>query len=304
MSTTGTVEFKFKGKVYQTWYKVFGDLKGSGKTPLIALHGGPGMTHHYMLPHAILNEKAGIPVVVYDEIGNGQSSHASEEPKEFWNPEVFMDELHNLVNELGISSDFGLLGHSWGGMLAANYACERAPAGLKRIIVVNSPADMVSFEKGTNELLQKFPPEFVKRVRELEQTGKGHSEEYKQCMFQFYNKHVCTVVPPPKNLLESIMAMEANKNVRIAMMGVSELCPNGNLKDMGWSLINELHKVKASLLLISSPHDEMQEEAVIPYFLNTPKAKWVEIPTTTHSPFYEDPDKYFSVILSFLKSTN
>lgn len=45
---TGKVDFKVGGDVYQTWYKIVGSLDGE-KTPVVALHGGPGMTHHYML---------------------------------------------------------------------------------------------------------------------------------------------------------------------------------------------------------------------------------------------------------------
>ncbi|KAF8993235.1 Alpha/Beta hydrolase protein [Cyathus striatus] len=132
MSTSGIAEFTFKGKVYQTWYKVFGNLKTSSKRPLVALHGGPGMSHHYMLSHEVLYEKAGIPIVVYDEIGNGESSHALDEPKEFWNSEVFMDQLESLLQHLGISSDFDLLGHSWGGSERDNRDPEREIICLER----------------------------------------------------------------------------------------------------------------------------------------------------------------------------
>ena len=51
MSTefTGKIDFKVGSTTYQTWYKVFGDLKSSQHRPIVALHGGPGMSHHYML---------------------------------------------------------------------------------------------------------------------------------------------------------------------------------------------------------------------------------------------------------------
>ncbi|KAF8993233.1 Alpha/Beta hydrolase protein [Cyathus striatus] len=297
MSTTSTVEFKLKDKVYQTWYTVYGDLKG-GKRPLVALHGGPGMTHHYMLPHKILFEKYGIPVVFYDQIGNGKSSHALDEPKEFWTPEVFVHELENLLQHLGISSDFDLLGQSWGGMLAAIYASSRTPAGLKRIIIANSPADMVKFAQGTNALFAKsFPAELVSRMTELYKTGQGESDEYKLGLMQFFKKNLCTLDPWPKELLDSLMAAETNGNVYKTMLGLSVLHPTGYLKN--WT-----HKIRAPMLLISSPNDEVQEEAIIPYFLNTPKVKWVEIPTTTHTPMFEDPEKYFAAILAFLESVH
>ena len=56
-----------------------------------------------------------IPVVFYDQIGNGESSHIKNKPDTFWRAELFMDELDNLLKKLGIYDDFELLGHSWGG---------------------------------------------------------------------------------------------------------------------------------------------------------------------------------------------
>lgn len=145
--TTGTVDFQVDGKKFETWYKVFGDLKSKHR-PVVALHGGPGLTHDYMLcassffsyetslsfvalarnyslrPSRILLVAQDfqhsyhlfrIPVLFYDQIGNGNSSHYRDAPKEFWTPELFMDELDNILQKLGIYEDFDLLGHSWGG---------------------------------------------------------------------------------------------------------------------------------------------------------------------------------------------
>lgn len=56
-----------------------------------------------------------IPIVFYDQIGNGESTHIKDKPADFWNPELFMDELDNLLKHLGIYENFDLLGHSWGG---------------------------------------------------------------------------------------------------------------------------------------------------------------------------------------------
>ncbi|KAF8993232.1 Alpha/Beta hydrolase protein [Cyathus striatus] len=275
MSKTGTIEFKYKGKAYHTAYEVWGDLH-CGKTPLVALHGGPGMSHHYML----------IPVVIYDEIGNGNSSHALDEPEDFWTPEVFMDELQNLLQQLDISSSFDLLGHSWGGILASSYAL-RTPPGLKHLII------------GTNELFARnFPSDLVSRTNELYESGLGESEDYKAGALHFYKKHLCALDPWPEELMESMKAATINPRVRKVMLGISTLHITGSLKN--WSIINEIHKIRAPILLISSPDDEVQEEAIIPYFVNAKRIKWIEIPGTTHMPMFEDPERYFSAILAFL----
>ncbi|KAF5310071.1 hypothetical protein D9619_010311 [Psilocybe cf. subviscida] len=121
----GKVDFSIGTETYQTWYRVLGPIDALGRALLVLLHGGPGMTHHYMLPHKILFEKSNVPTVLYDQIGNGESSHIKNKPAEFWNPKLFMDELDNLLKHLGIYENFDLLGHFWGGM-STRYCTSRS----------------------------------------------------------------------------------------------------------------------------------------------------------------------------------
>lgn len=54
-------------------------------------------------------------MILYDQIGNGASSHRPDAPKDFWVPELFMDEIDNLTKALGVQDDFDIIGQSWGG---------------------------------------------------------------------------------------------------------------------------------------------------------------------------------------------
>ena len=67
---------------YQTWYRVDGELPAApdAPAPLVVLHGGPGATHDYLLPLADLArpEYGGRAVVLYDQLGNGRSTHLRE----------------------------------------------------------------------------------------------------------------------------------------------------------------------------------------------------------------------------------
>ena len=82
------------------------------------------------------------PVIVYDQLGCGKSTHlpSQPEPKKFWTPKLFLDELDNLVEKLGIEK-YDVLGQSWGGMLGAMHAINR-PKGLRKLIIADSPASM------------------------------------------------------------------------------------------------------------------------------------------------------------------
>ncbi|KIK05112.1 hypothetical protein K443DRAFT_4115 [Laccaria amethystina LaAM-08-1] len=298
---TGSVDFFVEGQIYQTWYKIVGDLMTGAHRPLVILHGGPGLDHGYVLPNALIYEKAGIPVVFYDQLGGGRSTHRPDAPKEFWTPELFMDELDNLLKHLHIQDDFDLLGHSWGGMLGAQYAASRSPKGLKRLIISNSPASMDLFEAGINALLEEFPADVVQKIRKHEADGTTHEQEYLSFMMTFYGKHVCKMDPMPEVLANSLKTMESEPTVYRTMQGLSEFSLTGTLK--GWTIVDILHNISCPTLLLSAPLDEVQQPAVLPFFLKIQKIKWVEFQNSTHLACYDEPEKYFKVVLDFLEGT-
>ncbi|KJA19589.1 hypothetical protein HYPSUDRAFT_204474 [Hypholoma sublateritium FD-334 SS-4] len=300
--SSGTVDFVVGTETYQTWYKIFGDLKSSEQRPVVVLHGGPGMTHHYMLPHKEIWAVARRPVILYDQLGNGASSHCAGVPREFWGLGLFMDELENLLGALGVSGDFDLLGHSWGGILAATYAATRAPRGLMRLIILNAPASVALSHRGTEQLLSAFPAELVRTIRKHEADETTDGAEYQACCMEFYKKHLCTLDPWPEDLLASFRAVATNPTVRRTLMGPSEFNVVGHLKS--WSVVDDLHKIACPVLLISSPQDVAQECAVLPFFLKIAKVKWVELQDSAHFGMYEEPERYFKVILDFLSGAS
>ncbi|KZT03129.1 proline-specific peptidase [Laetiporus sulphureus 93-53] len=276
---TGTIPFVYGGETYHTWYKVAGDLQ-SGVRPLIALHGGPGISHRYMLPHASLSKSHNIPVIFYDQIGIGQSSHPKDKSKEFWSVDLFMDELDNLLDHFKIRDNFDLLGHSWGGMLAAHYAGYRRPSGMKHLIIGNASASM-------EEMLRRH-----------EREGTTDSKEYQEGMQVFYQKHVCAMNPWPELLLESFAAMSEDPTVYSTMIGPSEFNIVGTLRT--WSCIDQLHNIAASTLLINAEEDEAQDINFIPIFQSVSRVKWVQLTHCTHIPFFEAPGRYFEILSDFL----
>ncbi|KDQ23662.1 hypothetical protein PLEOSDRAFT_1094552 [Pleurotus ostreatus PC15] len=293
---TGYAPFRVGTETYQTWYKIVGEI-GVGGRPLVCLHGGGGMSHHYMLPHAVLNSRLDIPVIFYDQLGNGESTHLPDAPKDFWKPELWVDELNNLLAHLGIADDFDLIGNSWGGMLAAYFTATQAPPGLKNLIVSNSPASLPLMKISTEAILD-LNPDVGAIARKHAAAGTFSSPEYQASIKALHARHFCRVDPIPQDLLTSILAVEKDPTVFSNMCGPSIYHISGFVKD--WSLIPELHKITCPMLLISSPHDVMQPNTIIPWFQGVSKVKWVELQNSTHMPMFEEPERYFDVLVEFL----
>src|SRR6266496_1375804 len=204
--TEGTAKFGD----YQTWYRITGELS-SDQVPLVVLHGGPGGVHDYLLSIAAVAE-TGRPVIHYDQVGNGRSTHLRDKPAEFWTVRLFLDELQSLVDTLGIADRYLVLGQSWGGMLAAEHGVQR-PDGLRGLVIADSPADMALWSAAAEQLRAALPAEVDATLRRHEEAGTTESDEYRQAMRVFYDRHVCRVVPWPDELDRSFAAIDADPTV-------------------------------------------------------------------------------------------
>jgi pimeloyl-ACP methyl ester carboxylesterase len=69
----GKLPFRYGDETYETYYKVVGDL-ASGRTPLVIVHGGPAISHEYLVPCADLAASYSIPVIFYDQLGTASKS--------------------------------------------------------------------------------------------------------------------------------------------------------------------------------------------------------------------------------------
>jgi len=226
----GFIPFVVDGNTYQTWYRVFGDLKAS-TTPLVALHGGPGLTHDYLLPISDLAAN-GTAVIFYDQLGNGRSTHLPDLPTSFWTVDLFINELVNLLSHFKVDSDFALLGHSWGGMcmlrpimpellltmdtgiLALEFEIRRKPEGLKKLVLSSSLADMKAWNESNARLVQAFP----KEIQEAMAVGMKDLKVSGPAMKEFRAVHGCSLKPFPEEYLYSLdQAMIVDPTVGKAM---------------------------------------------------------------------------------------
>jgi L-proline amide hydrolase len=280
---------------HQTWFQIHGKL-GGDKVPLIVVHGGPGCTHDYLLAYAGI-AATGRPVIFYDQIGNGNSTHLPDKPKDFWNVELFLDELDNLLGHLGISGRYNLLGQSWGGMLGAEHAV-RQPAGLNALVVANSPAQMDLWISEANRLRRDLP-ESVQQDLLRHEAGATYSDpEYVAATRAFYDRHVCRVSPWPAEVARTFAAVDADPTVYGTMSGPNEFHVIGNLRD--WTITQRLHRIAAPTLVISGRYDEATPLTVEAYAQQIPDSRWRIFNQSSHMPHVEETDACLAEVVQFL----
>ena len=284
---------EFRG--YRTWYRVVGDL-GSGKLPLVTLHGGPGGTHDYLEPYSRLAAE-GRAVIFYDQLGAGRSTHLRDKGADFWTVELFLAELDNLLRHLGIEKGYHLLGQSWGGMLGAEHGVRR-PAGLRSLVISDSPASMVLWVQEADRLREALPPEVQQTLLRHEAAGTTDSPEYATAVRVFYDRHLCRLDPWPDSLNRSFQYMQEDPTVYHTMNGPSEFHVIGSLKT--WSIIDRLERIQAPVLLISGRHDEATPATVQPYADRIPDVRWRIFEESSHLPHLEESEACLKLVAEFL----
>jgi L-proline amide hydrolase len=278
-----------------TWYRVTGEL-GQGATPLVVLHGGPGATHDYVSSLAHLVD-SGRAVVHYDQLGCGRSTHFPQRGAEFFDVQLFVDELDVLLAHLGIAGRYHVLGQSWGGMLGAEHAI-RAPGGLRSLIISNSPASMELWVREADRLRRDLPEDVRDTLDLHEREGTTEHPDYLAATQAFYDRHVCRVVPNPEEVQASFAALEADPTVYRTMNGPNEFLCIGTLRT--WSVVEEVHAISVPTLLLSGRHDEATPATVQPYFDGINDVRWEVFEHSSHMPFVEEPEAYRAAVAGFL----
>jgi L-proline amide hydrolase len=283
---------------YETWYRVVGDI-GSGPTPALVCHGGPGAAHDYTEPIAELS-RFGRGCVLYDQVGCGKSTHLADAPAEFWSPQLFKDELVELARHLGVADRYAVVGQSWGGMLAMEHALDH-PEGLRAIVVADSPASMPLWVEEANRLRADLPPDVQETLTRHEADGTTGDPAYEAAVRVYYDRHLCRI-PWPSCVERSFAQMAEDPTVYHTMNGPSEFHCIGSLKT--WDITERLPEIDTPTLLVSGRYDEATPRIVEQIHTRIPGAEWELFEGSSHMPHVEEPDAFLARVEAFLATIN
>ena len=281
-----------------TWYQVTGSPQSDG-IPIILLHGGPGYPSFSMEPMEVL-AKSNRAVVRYDQIGCGKSS-LKEIPHDssMFVVELFVRELETLIAELDLE-EYVLLGHSWGGMLAIEFALTQ-PAGLRGLILYSTLASIVEFRVATEKLVATLPEEIQATIRRSRITNDTESPEFKAAEHEYNCRFVCRLDPLPDCVQLSEAALASDNEVYKVMAGGSEFDSGGAMTPLeNWDVRPRLKEISVPTLCISGEFDEATPEVMGTVANGISGADWFLVPGASHSSHLETPDLFYPVVENFL----
>jgi proline iminopeptidase len=275
-------------------YKVWTKRMGSGPIKVLLLHGGPGFSHEYLEAMESFLPEAGIEMYYYDQLGVGNSD-VPEDPA-LWTLPRYLTEVEEVRRGLGLEH-FVLYGHSWGGILAMEYALNYQQH-LRGLVISNMTAGTQSYLKRTAVLkTQLLTPEALAQFNALEAAKKYDDPAYTRIvMDDLYPKMICRLKPWPEPVSRAFRLV--NEKIYNQMQGKSEFEVTGNLKD--WERWDRLHEIKVKALTIGSTYDEMDPDDMRKMAKLMPNATCAICPNGSHLDLWDDQAVYFQNLLDFL----
>ena len=280
---------------FHVWTKRVGtnpDIK------LLLLHGGPGATHEYFEAFDSYLPGARIEYYYYDQLGSAYSDQPDMEG--LLDIPRFVDEVEQVRTALGLDSDnFYLLGHSWGGILAMEYALEHQE-NLKGLIISNMMASIPAYnDYAESVLMADMDPEALAAIQSLEAAEDYENPRYMELLMEHhYVDHILRMPadewPDPVN-----RAFEhLNPQVYVTMQGPSELGASGKLLE--WDRTDALSRIQVPTLVIGARHDTMDPEHMEWMAGQLPNGEYLYCPEGSHMAMYDDQEPYMNGVIQFL----
>jgi proline iminopeptidase len=278
---------------FDVWTKRF----GNGRIKVLLLHGGPAATHEYFECAESFFPREGIEFYEYDQLG----SHYSAQPDDdsLWTVDRFVDEVEQVRRALGLEQ-FYLLGHSWGGILAIEYALAHQDH-LKGLIVSNMMASAPDYQKYNENVLQKqMPPADVAAIKALERAGKTGDPEYQAKLDGFYGEHVIRLKPMPEPVGRAFKHI--NNKIYALMQGPSEFGISGRLE--AWDRKADLPKIAVPTLTVGAAHDTMDPAHMKWMSTQVRQGASLHCPQGSHMSMWDDQQTWFRGVIGFLKAVD
>ena len=291
------IPIKTSAGEFKVWTKRFGK---NPKIKILLLHGGPAMTHEYMECFETFFLREAFEFYEYDQLG----SYYSDQPKDssLWTTDRFVEEVEQVRQAIGAdSTNFYILGNSWGGILGMEYAL-KYQQHLKALIISNMMADAKEYGKYANEVLAKqMNPEVLTEIRAIEAKKDFSNPRYMELLIpNFYNVHICRLKEWPDGFNRAMK--HANGEIYTLMQGPSEFGISGRLEN--WSVKNRLGEIALPTLMIGAKYDTMDPKAMEEQSKLVKKGRYLYCPNGSHLSMWDDQEVFMGGVIQFIHDVN
>ncbi len=285
--------------VFNVWTKRIGN---NPKVKLLLLNGGPGATHEYFECMESFLPAEGIEIIYYDQLGCGNS----QDPKDtsLWDLPRYVEEVEQVRKALNLTNEnFYLLGHSWGGILAMEYAL-KYQQNLKGLIISNMMASAPEYGKYADEVLAKqMDPKVLDTIRALEAAKDFSNPKYMELLYpNFYMEHILRIPLEawPETVNRSFAKM--NQSLYVTMQGPSEFGVSGKLEK--WDVKASLKNITVPTLVVGAKHDTMDPAHMEWMSKEVKNGTYLFCANGSHMSLYDDQQTYMNGLINFIQKVD
>jgi len=281
--------------MFHVWTKRVGN---NPKIKLLLLHGGPGATHEYFEAFDSYLPKDGIEYYYYDQLGSTYSDQPTDDS--LWDLPRFVEEVEQVRTALGLSRDnFYLLGQSWGGMLAMEYAL-KYQQNLKGLVISNMMASIPEYvHYAETALMPAMDQKALAEIKKIEAAKDFKNPRYMELLVpNFYEQHILRMPaaqwPDPVNRAFK----HINESIYVLMQGPSEMSASGRLEK--WDRTADLSKISVPTLTIGARYDTMDPKHMEMMASKVQKGRYLYCPNGSHLAIYDDQKTYMDGVAQFI----
>jgi proline iminopeptidase len=266
--------------------KLFCQVVGKG-SPVIIIHGGPGLSQDYLLPNMAELSK-NHQLIFYDQRACGRSEGNPKDAA----IDLFVEDLEAVRKSFPFKK-VSLLGHSWGGLLAIKYALTY-PDAIDKLILMNCfPPSQDEVEIFIQEYIKRLSPQFEElgKIEKSEKYLAGDPETVAEHMRIIFRKYCAR--EQDADLLSFITPAAANVSGAIVNETIRE-----NLFSHPFKF--EVGQLKCKTLIVHGDKDVMPVSLAKSLHQRIPGSRLEVIEECGHFPFVEKPEELFSILETFL----
>lgn len=282
---------------FKVWTKRFGN---NPKIKVLLLHGGPAAGHEYMECFESFFPREDFEFYEYDQLG----SSYSDQPKDssLWTIERYVDEVEQVRKALGAdSTNFYILGNSWGGILGMEYAL-KYQQHMKALIVADMVASCPDYGRYADEVLAKqMDPKILNEIRDIEKRNDYDNPRYMELLMpHFYKQHLCRLAEWPDPVNRTFKHI--NPEIYTLMQGPSEFGIAGRLAN--WDIKNRLKEITIPTLMVGAKFDTMDPKAMEEQSKMVQHGRYLYCPNGSHMCMWDDQKVFMGGVIKFIKDVD